>query len=101
MARTALLAAFFTVVDNGTKNKFGSCCQCHNELFLELFFSFINRKSRCELSARLAIALGYLTGIAKSGYACTLYRLLDETSANTPSFSYPYGAMNFRCRFNN
>jgi hypothetical protein len=27
--------------------------------------------------------------------ACTLYRLRDKTSANTPCFSYPYGAMNF------
>jgi hypothetical protein len=26
---------------------------------------------------------------------CALYRLRDETSANTPLFSYPYGAMNF------
>ncbi len=27
--------------------------------------------------------------------ACTLYRLGAETSANSPSFSYPHGAMNF------
>jgi hypothetical protein len=70
--------------------------------FLGLFFS-INMNSRCELSALLAIALeGYHISVAKSGInACTLYRLLDETSANTPRFSYPNGAMNFRCRFGN
>jgi hypothetical protein len=33
--------------------------------------------------------------------ACTLYRLRDETSVNTPLFSYPYGAMNFHHRIGN
>jgi hypothetical protein len=97
------LKVLHTVVGNGAKNKFGSCWQWREWNNLGLLFSFTN--SRYELSPPLAVAL------EASHRRCqerddafsehSLKKLSEETSANTPRFSYPYGAMNFHGRVGN
>jgi hypothetical protein len=83
---TALSAAFYllqTAVGDGAMRKFGICFQWRNEHFKArmLFFS---------------VGKGAMNAPRywQPRDTNALYRLRDETSANTPRLSYPNGAMN-------
>jgi hypothetical protein len=71
-----------SAVGNGALNKFGNYFQWRSELLKFIMFFFYVGKGAMNAIWEL------------HDDACTVYYTLrDETSANTPCFSYPYGAM--------